>query len=78
MKKLLSISLLIFLISCANEPKKEKFSYDRVQTEKKIKTNDNGLVLNSNDQMLFDKGLLNFLRTFWKFQKFPKKNTVSE
>ena len=58
MKKLLSISLLIFLISCVNEPKKEKFSYDRVQTEKKIKTNDNGLVLNSNDQMLFDKGLL--------------------
>ena len=59
MKKLLAqICFVLLLISCGNEPKKEKFSYERVKVEEKTETNSNLLVLNSNDQMLFDKSVL--------------------
>ena len=59
MKKLLAqFCFVLLLISCGNEPKKEKFSYERVKVEEKTKTNSNLLVLNSNDQMLFDKSVL--------------------
>ena len=47
---------MLFLISCKNEPAKERFSYERVQeNEKKIERNEQTIVLNSNDLMLFDK-----------------------
>ena len=59
MKKLLfQFCFVLLLISCGNEPKKEKFSYERVKIEEKTETNSNLLVLNSNDQMLFDKSVL--------------------
>ena len=59
MKKLLvQFCFVLLLISCGNEPKKEKFSYERVKVEEKTETNSNQLVLNSNDQMLFDKSVL--------------------
>jgi azurin len=59
MKKLLAqFCFVLLLISCGNEPKKEKFSYERVKVEEKTETNSNLLVLNSNDQMLFDKSVL--------------------
>ena len=61
MKKTLTLfTLLALFIGCDNEPKKEKFSYKRVQetpTEQKISSS-NEVVINSNDQMLFDKSLL--------------------
>jgi len=48
---------MLFLISCKNEPAKERFSYERVQeNEKKIESDEQTIiVLNSNDLMLFDK-----------------------
>ena len=59
MKKLLAkFCFVLLVISCGNEPKKEKFSYERVKVEEKTETNSNLLVLNSNDQMLFDKSVL--------------------
>ena len=59
MKNLITLfSLILLVISCGNEPKKEKFSYERVKVEEKTETNSNLLVLNSNDQMLFDKSVL--------------------
>ena len=59
MRNLITLFCLILLvISCGNEPKKEKFSYERVKVEEKTETNSNLLVLNSNDQMLFDKSVL--------------------
>ena len=59
MKKLLvQFCFVLLVISCGNEPKKEKFSYERVKVEEKTETNSNLLVLNSNDQMLFDKSVL--------------------
>ncbi len=59
MKKLLAqFCFVLILISCGNEPKKEKFSYERVKVEEKTETNSNLVVLNSNDQMLFDKSVL--------------------
>ena len=59
MKKFLfQFCFVLLLISCGNEPKKEKFSYERVKVEEKTETNSNLLVLNSNDQMLFDKSVL--------------------
>ena len=59
MKKVLAqFCFVLLLISCGNEPKKEKFSYERVKVEEKTETNSNLLVLNSNDQMLFDKSVL--------------------
>ena len=59
MKKLLAqFCFVLLVISCGIEPKKEKFSYERVKVEEKTETNSNLLVLNSNDQMLFDKSVL--------------------
>ena len=59
MKNLIALfSLILLVFSCGNEPKKEKFSYERVKVEEKTETNSNLLVLNSNDQMLFDKSVL--------------------
>ena len=59
MKKSLALYCLVLLIfACSNEPKKEKFSYERVKVEEKTENNANLLVLNSNDQMLFDKSVL--------------------
>ena len=60
MKKTLTLfTLLALFIGCDNEPKKEKFSYKRVQetpTEQKISSS-NEVVINSNDQMLFDRSV---------------------
>ena len=54
--KTIPLFLMLFLISCKNEPAKERFSYERVQeNEKKIERNEQTIVLNSNDLMLFDK-----------------------
>ena len=58
MKKLTLFVMVSLIFSCANEPKKEKFTYERVKVEEKTETNSNLLVLNSNDQMLFDKSVL--------------------
>tara|TARA_B100001093_G_scaffold398887_1_gene386273 strand:- start:435 stop:923 length:489 start_codon:yes stop_codon:yes gene_type:complete len=59
MKKLLCLCAIgLLIIGCGSEPKKEKFSYERVKIEDKKETSNEGLILNSNDQMLFDKGLL--------------------
>ena len=42
MKNLLALfSLVLLVISCGNEPKKEKFSYERVKVEEKTETNSN-------------------------------------
>lgn len=61
MKKTLTLfTLLALFIGCDNEPKKEKFSYKRVQetpTEQKTSSS-NEVVLNSNDQMLFDRSVI--------------------
>jgi azurin len=61
MKKTLTIfTLLALFIGCDNEPKKEKFSYKRVQetpTEQKISSS-NEVVINSNDQMLYDRSVI--------------------
>ena len=61
MKNLLYILLVILLISCANEPKKEKFSYERVKEDNVSAQNNsvsNNVILNSNDQMKFDKRII--------------------
>ena len=59
MKKLLvQFCFVLLVISCGNEPKKEKFSYDRVKEEPKEVVDSNTIILNSNDQMLFDKSVL--------------------
>ena len=61
MKKTLTLfTLLALFIGCDNEPKKEKFSYKRVQetpTEQKTSSS-NEVVINSNDQMLFDRSVI--------------------
>ena len=57
-KLMLNITILLLIISCGEKPKKEKFSYDRVKAEKVEKTDENTLILNSNDQMSFDKSIL--------------------
>ncbi len=62
MKKTLTLfTLLALFIACDNEPKKEKFSYKRVQetptTEQKTSSS-NEVVINSNDQMLFDRSVI--------------------
>ena len=62
MKKTLTlITLLTLFIGCDNEPKKEKFSYKRVQEPPTEQTTSstNEVVINSNDQMLFDKSIIN-------------------
>ena len=57
--KIIPLLLMLFIVSCKNEPAKEKFSYERVQeNEKKIERNEQTIVLNSNDLMLFDKSSL--------------------
>ena len=54
--KTIFLFLMLFLISCKNEPAKERFSYERVQEkETKIERNEQTIILNSNDLMLFDK-----------------------
>ncbi len=58
MKKLLSLYIILLCVSCGTEPKKEKFSYDRVKEDSKEVVNSNAIILNSNDQMLFDKSVL--------------------
>ena len=58
MKNLLYLLSVTLLISCGNEPKKEKFSYERVKEEPVAQVSSDVLILNSNDQMLFDKSLL--------------------
>ena len=58
MKNLLYLLSVTLLISCGNEPKKEKFSYERVKEEPVEQVSSDALILNSNDQMLFDKSLL--------------------
>ena len=58
MKKLLSLYIILLCLSCGTEPKKEKFSYDRVKEEPKEVVDSNTIILNSNDQMLFDKSVL--------------------
>ena len=59
MKKLLSLFVIVILInSCGEKPKKEKFSYERVKEEPVVQVSSDALILNSNDQMLFDKSLL--------------------
>ena len=59
MKKLLAQFCFVFAINQLwKRTKKEKFSYERVKVEEKTETNSNLLVLNSNDQMLFDKSVL--------------------
>ena len=58
MKYLLYLLSVTLLISCGNEPKKEKFSYERVKEEPVAQVSSDALILNSNDQMLFDKSLL--------------------
>ena len=55
--KIIPLLLMLFIVSCKNEPAKEKFSYERIQEEvKKIESAEQTIiVLNSNDLMLFDK-----------------------
>ncbi len=55
--KIIPLLLMLFILSCKNEPAKEKFRYERVQedVEKIESTEQTIIVLNSNDLMLFDK-----------------------
>ena len=55
--KTIPLFLMLFLISCKNEPAKERFSYERVQENenKTVNNEQTVIVLNSNDLMLFDK-----------------------
>ena len=61
MKKIITfLFTAIILVGCKNEPKKEKFSYKRVQeaTENTIVKSMNDVTINSNDQMLFDRSII--------------------
>ena len=62
MKKLLSILAILFILSCNNSnTSKEKFQYERVKEDNvsaQSNSVSNNVILNSNDQMLFDKSLL--------------------
>ena len=62
MKKIITfLSIIIFLAGCKNEPKKETFSYKRVQEnteETKTQKSANDVTINSNDQMLFDRSVI--------------------
>ena len=63
MKRLLYIPLLILIISCNNTGKtNEKFQYERVKEDNtSIPANNmvsNNVILNSNDQMKFDKKII--------------------
>ena len=62
MKKIITfLSIIIFLAGCKDEPKKETFSYKRVQEnteETKTQKSANDVTINSNDQMLFDRSVI--------------------
>lgn len=63
MKKLLYISLITLIISCNNTGKaNDKFQYERVKEDNtSIPANNmvsNNVILNSNDQMKFDKKII--------------------
>lgn len=63
MKRLLYISLITLIISCNNTGKtNEKFQYERVKEDNtSIPANNmvsNNVILNSNDQMKFDKKII--------------------
>ena len=60
MNKLITFfSIIIFISGCKEEPKKEKFSYKRVQenTETTVVKSVNDVTINSTDQMLFDRSV---------------------
>ena len=69
MKKLLSLYIILLCVSCGTEPKKEKFSYDRVKEEPKEVVDSNTIILNSNDQMLLihNKNGNSFVTQFMKY-----------
>ena len=62
MKLKIVILFSVFALSCNNAPKetKEKFQYDRVKEEAPVSSNmtSNTVILNSNDQMKFDKKVI--------------------
>ena len=61
MKKIIAfLFTTIILVGCKDEPKKEKFSYKRVQdaTENTVVKSMNDITINSNDQMLFDRSII--------------------
>ncbi|MBL6591527.1 MAG: Azurin [Flavobacteriaceae bacterium] len=61
MNKLITFfSIVIFISGCKEEPKKEKFSYKRVQenTETSNIKSVNDVTINSTDQMLFDRSVI--------------------
>ena len=62
MKKILSILAILLILSCNNSnTSKEKFQYERVK-EDNVSTQSNSVsnnvILNSNDQMKFDKRII--------------------
>ena len=62
MKKLLSILAILFILSCNNSnTSKEKFQYERVKEDNvsaQSNSVSNNVILNSNDQMKFDKRII--------------------
>tara|TARA_B100001057_G_scaffold391530_1_gene399752 strand:+ start:5797 stop:6294 length:498 start_codon:yes stop_codon:yes gene_type:complete len=62
MKLKIVIVLSVFVLSCNNAQKdtKEKFQYERVKEEAPVSNNmtSNTVILNSNDQMKFDKKVI--------------------
>ena len=62
MKKLLSILAILLILSCNNSNKsKEKFQYERVKEDNisaQSNSVSNNVILNSNDQMKFDKRII--------------------
>ena len=62
MKKLLSILTILLILSCNNSnTSKEKFQYERVKEDNVSNQSNsvsNNVILNSNDQMKFDKRII--------------------
>ena len=62
MKKLLSILTILLILSCNNSnTSKENFQYERVKEDNVSSQNNsvsNNIILNSNDQMKFDKRII--------------------
>ncbi|MBL6603927.1 MAG: azurin [Bacteroidetes bacterium] len=62
MKKLLSILTILLILSCNNSnTSKENFQYERVKEDNVSAQNNsvsNNIILNSNDQMKFDKRII--------------------
>ena len=62
MKKLLSGLAILLILSCNNSnTSKEKFQYERVKEDNVSTQNNsvsNNVILNSNDQMKFDKRII--------------------